>query len=80
MVFLLLCLETIYEACIKVATNLTKSANKGQKYQGEILIDYEASTHFLTEGTELAIDGDFLQEEDIIALRKQVNHVINATK
>ena len=60
--------------------NLLKSPNVTQRYQGELMIDYEASTHFIVDDVKAPSLSDIIKDEEITALKRQVNQVINATQ
>jgi hypothetical protein len=77
----LLFLETIYEACIMITDKKNHSSNGTYKYQGEVLVDYEANTHFIIDDTRVAPQTDsFLKDSEISNLKSQANQVLNATQ
>ena len=44
------------------------------------MIDYEANTHFIVDDSKTPSLADLIKDEEITALKKQVNQVINATQ
>lgn len=50
------------------------------RYQGEILIDYEANTHFIVDHFKSPLITDIIKDEEISYLKMQANQVLNATQ
>ena len=65
-----------------IKENQTKNSNKTQqKYQGEILVDCQANTHFIIDEFKNSYAKEsMLKEQEISSLKNQANQVLNATR
>lgn len=50
------------------------------RFHGEVLVGYEASTHFTSEGGRLPGRVEGIREEEVTAMKSQVNDLINITR
>lgn len=73
-------LETIYEACISILANSSKQANSSVVYKGEVLVSYEADTHFLASSSRLPEKYEHIREAEVSSLKTQANDLINITR
>lgn len=49
-------------------------------YKGEVLVSYEADTHFLASSSRLPAKYEHIREEEVSSLKTQANELINVTR